>query len=55
MNLNLKMWIVWHLPRWLIYWATIRLVSEASSSPEHSSKCPDELTAMDALRSWNQK
>jgi hypothetical protein len=44
------MWIAWKLPRRLVYWAGIRLTTEAS---HRYSKTPlPDITAMDAVNAW---
>ncbi len=43
--------IVWHLPRWLIYWCAIRLIADATTG-KYSNQITPELTALDALRRW---
>lgn len=48
---KLQMWIAWHLPKWLVKWAAIRLIAHASASDQHTGPVP-ELTAMDAVKAW---
>ena len=43
--------IAWHLPKPLVYWASIRLMAHATTGP-YSSQVVPELTAMDALKRW---
>lgn len=49
---KIQLWIVWHLPKWVIYWATIRLVAFATTKPKVTS-C--ELKMMDALKMWEEQ
>lgn len=44
--------LVWRLPRWLIYWAAIRLMAHATTGRYGSQVVPD-LYAMDALKRWD--
>lgn len=50
---KIQLWIVWHLPKWVIYWATIRLVAFATS--KRSEATPDEMKMMDALKIWEEQ
>jgi hypothetical protein len=51
MKENIIIWLAWHLPRRLIYWCAIRVAAEGSV--EHPQTAMPELTAMDALHSWD--
>lgn len=42
------------LPRWLVYWAAIRLMAHATTGRYGSTVVPD-LRAMDALKRWERK
>lgn len=44
-------WIAWRLPRSLVKWASVRLMSEATTG-KYSNQVVPELTAIDALRRW---
>jgi hypothetical protein len=44
------MWIAWKLPKDLVKWASIRLMSNATFV--HSSKTPEQISIMEALKSW---
>jgi len=46
-------WIVWHLPRRLIYWAAIRLMVRATQN-EYSNQVVPELLATEALARWDK-
>lgn len=50
-----KIWvaIAWALPRKLVYWASIRLMSAATVG-KYSSQVVPELSAMDALKRWGE-
>lgn len=43
--------IAWMLPRWLVKWATVRLVLHATNG-KFSDQIVPELSAMDALFRW---
>jgi len=45
----LKLWCANLLPRWLVYWAGIRIVSEATTG-EYEGQALPVLTAMEALK-----
>lgn len=45
------MWLAWHLPRRLVYFATMRLGAHATTG-EHSKQIVPELTFMDAVERW---
>lgn len=51
MKEKVQMWIAWRLPRWLVKWAAVRLVAEATTGKYGTTIVP-ELTAMDALKRW---
>lgn len=44
-------WVAWHLPKDVVYWATIRLIAFATSG-EYSNQVVPELGAMEALHRW---
>ncbi len=46
-------WTAWHIPRWLVYFATIRLVAHATTGQFSSTAVP-ELGAMDAIKRWDK-
>lgn len=50
-----KIWmaIAWRLPKWLVYWCFIRVVAHATTGAYSSQIVPD-LTAMDALKRWEE-
>ncbi len=47
------MWIAFHLPKTLVYWATIRLIANATQG-KYSNQVVPELGAMDALQRWRE-
>jgi len=47
-------WIVWRLPRNLVYWCAIRLIAHASKGEWSAEHVPD-ITAMDALKRWDSR
>ena len=46
-------WIAWRLPRKLVYWAAIRLLSHATVG-KYGDQIVPELLAMDALGRWEK-
>jgi hypothetical protein len=52
MREKFTIWLAWHLPRYLVYWCAVRLISEASVSKKYENTVLSELTAMDALNHW---
>lgn len=48
---KLKMKIAWAMPRWLVYWCSIRLIAHATQG-EYSSQIVPDLGAMTALERW---
>jgi hypothetical protein len=53
MKEKIKMWFAWRLPKWLVYWASIRLMANATTGAYSSTVVP-ELSAMDALKRWEE-
>jgi hypothetical protein len=51
---RLIMWVVWKMPKWLVYWASIRLISHATTG-KYGNQIVPELTATDALKRWEDK
>ena len=51
---KIEMKIVWALPRWLINWASVRMIAYATQG-EYGDTIVPELTAMDALKRWETK
>ena len=41
------------LPKWLVYWASIRMIANATTG-EYSSTVVPELTAMETLQRWKK-
>ncbi len=50
---KLQLWFAWRMPRWLVYYCSIRLMSSATTG-KYSNTIVPELTAMDALDRWNK-
>lgn len=48
-----KIAVAWKLPRWLAYWAAIRVMAHATTG-EHGNQIVPDLTAMDALKRWER-
>lgn len=49
---RVQMWIAWKMPKWLVYWCSVRLLSYATVG-KYSSQIVPDLTVMDALKRWN--
>jgi hypothetical protein len=47
-------WIAWRLPRGVVYWAAIRLVTFATSGT-HSDQVVPALDVLDALERWKSR
>lgn len=52
MKEKMILWFIWKLPRFVIYWASIRLISNATTGQYGNTIVP-ELSAMDALQRWS--
>jgi hypothetical protein len=50
---RLLMKLVWRLPRRLVMWCYIRVLSNATTGPYGNTVVP-ELKAMDALQRWGE-
>lgn len=50
---NFYRWLAWRLPKYLVYWAAIRLIAFATSGKYGNTIVP-ELSAMDALDRWER-
>ena len=48
---RLYKWIAWRLPKKLVYWCAIRLLSHATQGKWGNQEVP-KLLAMDALNRW---
>lgn len=46
--------IAWALPRWLVYWCGVRLITHATTG-KYGCEVVPELKAMDALKRWQNK
>ena len=44
-------WMAWHLPERLVYWATIRLMANATTG-KYSNQATPDLLAIEALSRW---
>jgi len=47
-------WVAWKMPRWLVLWCSVRLIANATQG-EYSNQVVPELTAMDALKRWEER
>lgn len=51
-RMKLAMFVAWHIPRWLVYWCSIRLMAHATTGQWGHVITP-ETTIMDALKRWD--
>lgn len=49
--MNLSMWVAYHLPKRVLYWATVRAAAYVSARPPHQRTAVSELKALDVLES----
>jgi hypothetical protein len=52
MNERFWTWLAWHLPKKLVYWATIRAGAHASTG-EWSNQIVPEMYFVDVLKRWD--
>ena len=45
---RLAMWLAWHMPREVVYWCAVRVVTHAGAAPDGA------LTAAQALEAWEE-
>lgn len=50
---KLMLKLAWALPKWLVYWAAIRLGAHATTSEYGNTIVPD-LSFTDALKRWEK-
>ena len=50
---KVQFWIAWKMPRWLVYFCSVRLMAHATQGENGDTVVP-ELTAMDALKRWGK-
>jgi hypothetical protein len=50
---KIQMWIAWKLPRWLVRWASVRMIAHATTG-RYSTTVVPEISAMDALQRWEE-
>lgn len=48
------MWVVWKLPRSIVYWCAIRLMAHATQGNYGNTEVP-ALPAMEALQRWREE
>ena len=51
---KIQMKVAWMLPKWLVTWASIRMIAYATQG-EYGDTIVPELTAMDAVKRWLDK
>lgn len=44
--------IAWALPKWLVMWATLRLIAHGTTG-QYGMTTPSELDVMEALKRWD--
>lgn len=49
---RLAMWLAWHMPRELVYWCAVRVVTHASTTLENMEA--GAITAVMALEAWEE-
>lgn len=54
MSEKIYIWLAWHLPRGLVYWCAMRLLTNATVG-EYSNQVVPDLLAMDALKRWEKQ
>lgn len=52
-RVRLALWAAGLLPHWLVMWASIRLISHATTG-KYGDTDPGKLSVMDALKRWEQ-
>ena len=45
------MWVAWHLPRWLVYFAVVRIAANATQGEWSGVESP-AITVSDAMQRW---
>lgn len=48
---RLAFWAAWHVPRWLVYFAAIRLWAHATTGPYGDTEAP-AITVAEAIDRW---
>jgi hypothetical protein len=51
MKEKFQMWLAWRLPRWLVYFATVRAIAHATGGQYSNTVVPD-LRAIEVLNRW---
>lgn len=51
---RLTMWVVWHLPHQIVYWAYIRVHANATCGP-FGGEQPDQVSWSEACRRWERR
>jgi hypothetical protein len=54
MSEKLIMWLVWKLPRKLVYWCAIRVGAHATTG-KYGTTEPPKLLFMDAIKRWGDE
>jgi hypothetical protein len=50
---DMKFRIAWWMPKWLVYYCSVRLMASATTG-EYANTITPELNALDALRRWRK-
>ena len=53
MGERFAIWLAWRLPKPLVYWAAVRLMSHATVGL-HSNQVVSDLSALAALQRWSK-
>lgn len=48
---KVQMWVAWHLPRWLVYFAVVRIAANATQGEWSGVESP-AITVSDAMQRW---
>ena len=51
---KVQIWVAWHLPRWVVYWATVRCGVHGTTGQYSHQEVP-ALTVGTALRRWRNQ
>jgi|SoiMethySBSTD1v2_1073268.scaffolds.fasta_scaffold401848_2 hypothetical protein len=50
---RVQMFVAWHVPRWLAYWCTIRVMAHATTG-EYGMTDPTREPMMTVLQRWDR-
>ena len=52
-RINVRLWIANRMPRWLVYFCSIRMIAHATQGKWSTTNVP-KLSAVDALGRWER-